>query len=228
MPNLHIGSVNKKGNGPYLHALIEGDYGIIRWLDVVEGPLVPPIHVDQSSATFLAPLMLIESASHSGLIAYKDGSRVFTTLVENDRFKVVGDETVMSLAPTKPIVTGSRDGNLALTNLLVELDDREIIVNNTTPGAGGGPVGNLGLHIGRSLAGAINGVNVVFTVTADKFIHGSTVSEAFYVNGLRQHHGASNDYVASESVPAGGYDTITMVYPPKPGDTLLIDYYEDP
>jgi len=217
--------MGKKGNGPYLDARIEGDVGIIRWLDVPSGPAVAPVSIKQVDALAEAPIIVLESASESGLLGLKDGLDLFTVLVKDGRFKVFGDETVMALTKTKPIITGARNGNLALAALLAELEDRELIVDNTTAG-GGSSVGDLGLRIATSLTGAIDSVNTVFT-TAHYFTHTSTIKETFYVNGIRQRHGSSNDYVASESSPGDGFDTITMEYPPRPGDVLLLDYYED-
>jgi hypothetical protein len=75
-------------------------------------------------------------------------------------------------------------------------------------------------------AGAINGVNTVFTIGV-KFVAGT---EAVFFNGVRQHPGAGNDYVISESVPAAGFDTITLADAPrtrpgaKPDDRVSVDY----
>lgn len=218
--------MGKKGNGPFLEVHIEGVESIIRWLDVPSGPLVPPISIVQEDALFSPPLIQLENAGPGGLIRFKNGVDQYVVKVENGRLKFVGDETVLALDKTKPVITGARNGNLALASLLAELEDRELIVDNTTAGAGSG-VGALGLKVGITPSGAINGVNTVFT-TPDFFTHTSTVREMFYVNGMRQRHGGSNDYVASESNPGNGFDTITMAYAPKPGDVLLIDYYEDP
>lgn len=78
----------------------------------------------------------------------------------------------------------------------------------------------------QPLSGAINNLNTVFT-TAEKFRHDGIRDESVYYNGQRLQEGASNDYVASESVPGLGYDTITMAFAPKNGadpDQLWIDY----
>jgi hypothetical protein len=75
----------------------------------------------------------------------------------------------------------------------------------------------------QPLAGAINGVNTVFTV-ATKFRHDGVRNEAVYYNGVCLQEGAGMDYVASESMALLGYDTITLEFAPKPGDNLAIDY----
>jgi hypothetical protein len=86
--------------------------------------------------------------------------------------------------------------------------------------------GRLGLPLtGQLLAGTINGVNTVFT-TARPFLRTTDLQEAVYLRGLRRCEGASADYEAVESGgPGTGYDTIVFDLPPRPGDTLLIDYY---
>lgn len=77
--------------------------------------------------------------------------------------------------------------------------------------------------IDQSLIGAQNSINTVFT-TAVPFVRDATTREVFYVNGIRQREGAGHDYVATESVPGAGYDTITMGYPPVAKDNLSIDF----
>lgn len=81
------------------------------------------------------------------------------------------------------------------------------------------------LLIGQDLLGDIDGGNKVFT-TSRHFRHDGLANEAFYYNGHRLQHGATNDYLVSESGGAGtGYDTLTLVIAPRVGDVLLIDYY---
>jgi ribose/xylose/arabinose/galactoside ABC-type transport system permease subunit len=83
------------------------------------------------------------------------------------------------------------------------------------------------LLTGQPVTGAINGINLVYT-TASPFIHTLPKKEIFYVNGVRQTVGVGNDYTVSESIPLGGFDTLTMVYyAPRAGDVLTIDYYPD-
>jgi len=61
--------------------------------------------------------------------------------------------------------------------------------------------------IGETLAGAIDGVNTVFT-TANKF---DPVTIAAYLNGLRLHRGAGLDFTVAESGgPGSGYDTLML------------------
>lgn len=98
------------------------------------------------------------------------------------------------------------------------------------PGASGpaGPPGTtVRLLVDQQLMGVINGVNSVFH-TAIPFRHVLPDREMFYVNGIRQRDGAGNDYLVSESIPLAGYDTVTMVYPPRTGDILTIDFYAAP
>lgn len=76
----------------------------------------------------------------------------------------------------------------------------------------------------QPLTGPVNGVNTVFT-TPGKFIASGLSRESFSVNGVLMLQGPVNDYTVSESGgPTTGFDTITMVYPPKVGDRLSIDY----
>lgn len=75
---------------------------------------------------------------------------------------------------------------------------------------------------GDVLAGTIDGVNRVFT-TSDKFVMEFGGAQVMvHVNGVRQK--LTDDYSVSESVPGLGFDTITFVVAPKPGDNLLADY----
>lgn len=80
------------------------------------------------------------------------------------------------------------------------------------------------LQINQPLTGVIDGANMVFT-SATVFKHTAALSEIFYINGIRQREGVGNDYVVSESVPAAGYDTITVEYAPLAGDVLSVDFY---
>jgi hypothetical protein len=74
-----------------------------------------------------------------------------------------------------------------------------------------------------ALIGPKNGSNLVFT-SPDKFVRAPFI-EVVFRNGVAQEEGASNDYVASESVIGAGYDTITFtVKPPLAWEKLTIDY----
>jgi len=77
--------------------------------------------------------------------------------------------------------------------------------------------------VDQPLTGLQNGVNTVFT-TSTPFVRSGTVKERFYVNGVRQKEGAGNDYVATESTPGLGYDTLTLTTPPEASDNLIIDF----
>ena len=75
---------------------------------------------------------------------------------------------------------------------------------------------------GEILSGVIDGTNKIFT-TVDKFnMEFGGVQIKVYMNGVRQKF--SDDYSVSESVPGSGFDIITFVVAPKPGDNLLADY----
>ena len=95
------------------------------------------------------------------------------------------------------------------------------------PGSAGLPGLTVYLRISQSLTGPIDGLNTVF-ISSVPFLHDALRQEMFYINGIRQRVGVGNDYVVSESVPSFGYDTITVIYAPKPGDVLLIDFYAGP
>ncbi len=73
--------------------------------------------------------------------------------------------------------------------------------------------------VGEELTGTINGTNMTFT-TAFPFKQGT---QEVYWNGIRVRDNGC-DYTSSESVPSGGYDTITFVEAPMSGDALVIDY----
>jgi hypothetical protein len=94
------------------------------------------------------------------------------------------------------------------------------------PGPAGAPGATVLLLIDQPLIGIQDGVNLVFT-TNKKFIHDSTQQELLYINGVRQKEGISCDYIASESIPLFGFDTITIAYAPRSNDVLTIDFYED-
>lgn len=75
---------------------------------------------------------------------------------------------------------------------------------------------------GEVLTGTIDGTNKTFTTT-DKFtMEFGGVNIKVHVNGVRQRF--TDDYSVSESAPGAGFDTITFVVAPKPGDNLLADY----
>lgn len=75
---------------------------------------------------------------------------------------------------------------------------------------------------GDVLTGTIDGVNKVFT-TSDKFVMEFGGAQVMvHVNGVRQKF--TDDYSVSESIPGAGFDTITFLIAPKPGDNLLADY----
>lgn len=90
---------------------------------------------------------------------------------------------------------------------------------------GGGVVTGLSPRTNVIPAGAIDGVNLVFT-TPDFFIHDGQTDEAVYLRGKRLREGAGNDYTAIESGGAGtGFDTLVLARAPKAGDNFLVDYY---
>lgn len=65
----------------------------------------------------------------------------------------------------------------------------------------------------QGVAGAVNGVNTIFTL-ADTPDAGTVL---FYINGVLQNPGASNDYTISENV-------ITTAEAPSTGSTLWVNY----
>jgi hypothetical protein len=73
------------------------------------------------------------------------------------------------------------------------------------------------------LLGVIDGLNTVFT-TPHKFVNqlGSDTLLLYY-NGQRLLE--VDDYLLSEGGGYGqGYDTVTTLFAPKPGDKLTVDY----
>lgn len=67
------------------------------------------------------------------------------------------------------------------------------------------------------LAGAINDVNTIYTVSAGSYVSGAIT---VYLNGQLLTQGDSEDYV--ETSPASG--TFTMASPPTPGDEITAAY----
>lgn len=74
-----------------------------------------------------------------------------------------------------------------------------------------------------ALTGAIDGVNDTFSAPAP-FVAAGARREAVLYNGVRLAAGAGADYLALESIPGAGFDTIRLAFAPKSGDTLTIDY----
>jgi hypothetical protein len=76
------------------------------------------------------------------------------------------------------------------------------------------------------LTGVINNANTTFT-TINKFVPGT---EVVMFNGVIQYEGVQLDYLRSESVPGGGYDTIQFAVaprdrpPPRSDDSVRIHY----
>lgn len=84
------------------------------------------------------------------------------------------------------------------------------------------------LRVGVEPAGAVNGVNLVYT-TPEDFLNTADLTVAVYWNGLRLFEGAVCDYTISESGGIGtGFDTITFAVAPKTGDNVLVDYVTAP
>lgn len=87
-------------------------------------------------------------------------------------------------------------------------------------------------RIGEQLAGAIDGVNTVFT-TAEKFLYEPPFeAPQVHLNGLRLNQGPGLDFTVAESGgPGTGHDTIMLAYPPilQPPheDCVTADYTEE-
>lgn len=79
-------------------------------------------------------------------------------------------------------------------------------------------------RFGVVLSGAINGFNSVFT-TPEDFRHDPPRAVlSLFFNGQRLFVG--DDFTVSESGgPGTGYDTITALFAPVPGDRLWADYF---
>lgn len=88
---------------------------------------------------------------------------------------------------------------------------------------GGGGGGSAVRYFSQPLIGPKNGTNLVYT-TAAKFDRNGLTNECVYLNGIRLSEGVTEDYVASESTPSTGFDTITMAIAPRGTDKLVIDY----
>lgn len=146
-----------------------------------------------------------------------------------------GSDTTGTLVDT--VINSMRRGELFDAKMLCDGEplppSRISLIGPPGPPGPAGPPGPPGqilvveaLLIDQPLAGAINGTNTVYLTTVP-FKHTSQFQEMFYINGQRQKEGIGCDYVVSESTPLGGYDTITVAYPPRVGDVLTIDYYLD-
>jgi hypothetical protein len=120
-----------------------------------------------------------------------------------------------------------REGRVSVVVNGVVLDEQQILRlwaypdTDTTPG----PPGSR--YFNQPVLGVINGVNVTFS-SPTKFNHSPPDTEALYYNGVRLEEGAGNDYIVAESVPATGYDIITMAFAPKAGDKLILDLTPHP
>jgi hypothetical protein len=76
-------------------------------------------------------------------------------------------------------------------------------------------------RVGVLVAGAIDGVNMVFT-TPDTFKHDPpNTAIQFYYNGQRLLE--TDDYTVTGPASLQG-DTVTTLFAPKPGDKLWADY----
>ncbi len=118
---------------------------------------------------------------------------------------------------------------------------KSIVIRVGIPGLRGaiGPTGPQGtpgvgipvtdLRYDRELAGTKNGTNKIFTLPGgDKGINEVVgVKVAVWINGVRKHEGAGDDFTISESGGSGtGYDTITFVFiAPISRDRLVADYF---
>lgn len=79
-------------------------------------------------------------------------------------------------------------------------------------------------HAGVGLVGAINGANTTFT-TPQPFLNTGQDTAAVFYNGQRLHEGVGDDYTLAESGgPGTGWDTVNLLFTPKPGDRLTADY----
>lgn len=72
---------------------------------------------------------------------------------------------------------------------------------------------------GVAPSGAIDGVNTSFTF--GPFAVGTL--EVLY-NGVTMAEGVTSDYTVSESVLGGGYDTVTMTFAPRVGDSIRVSF----
>jgi hypothetical protein len=79
------------------------------------------------------------------------------------------------------------------------------------------------LRVGIEPVGAFDGVNVTFFLP-ESFVHDPPRQTlTLFYNGQRLSHG--HDYLVSEGGgPGGGYDTLTTLFAPRPGDRLQADY----
>jgi len=82
------------------------------------------------------------------------------------------------------------------------------------PGQAGGTV--YVLVTGEIPSGLINGVNTIFTASAN--FHASSLQ--VYLNGLRTQE------LTEWTIPTGVFNQFQMTYPPMTGDTIQIDYIE--
>lgn len=74
-----------------------------------------------------------------------------------------------------------------------------------------------------ALVGPINGSNQTFTTPEDFINTGGTTLALFY-NGQRLL--PVDDFTLTESGgPSTGFDTVTVLFTPKPGDKLWADYF---
>ena len=77
---------------------------------------------------------------------------------------------------------------------------------------------------GVLLAGAVNGVNLVFTAP-EPFVHAVPgLSARIHLNGQRLL--LTDDYTVAESGgPGTGFDTVVLLHAPRAGDKVFADYF---
>lgn len=115
----------------------------------------------------------------------------------------------------------SAGGTTFFQQIGVATDTDELLVD-----PGSADLGGIGRYFGQTLIGSQNGSNLVF-LTPVPFVHGGVSTEKLYWNGVLLEEGSGSDYVASESSPGAGYNTITMAVPPLSQDNLVIDFVPD-
>jgi hypothetical protein len=108
-----------------------------------------------------------------------------------------------------------------VTEVFVETVETIVVEVSTVPPS----IGFLP-RVRQPLTGATDSVNTIFASPL-KFIHDGVRDETLYYNGVAQDEGVGDDYVASESGGLGtGFDTITTIFVPKPGDKLWLTFYQ--
>lgn len=148
---------------------------------------------------------------------------VASPVLSDGKVKVNGADTISDYLDPK-IRIRSSDLSIGVVKTLINLGGGNLLLDYDLSGSGsGGSGGNIQIDQTPDngtyglLAGAVDGVNDVFTVSAGLYLTGKL---EVFLNGLIQLQGASDDW--QETLPGSG--TFTFNTPPATGDIITVVY----